>query len=314
MSTPDRISLTEIIIAVVLLIFVTIGIAIGVIVFLRESTQTEIVISDAASKHQDYVEVYVKLLTIDAVKGDATARVEMIPHGNILDEDGMLAQNVKLYVPSANGKTEIDFSKGKMLAPVEIVLSLYGGDSANYPFDYHQTSFYLYMEKVPADMKAAPKSTATEEPETTKPETIAEPESLEIPLDVSFFGSIPGFSITAVKAKESDEMLPIADVSITRSATVVAWSFFIGFMMWGLTIATLMLVLGLVVRKRKIEIAMFSFMAALLFAFYTVRQSQPNIPPIGVFSDFLFFFWAETVVALCLIVSVLTWVFRTTKT
>ena len=63
-------------------------------------------------------------------------------------------------------------------------------------------------------------------------------------------------------------------------------------------------------RGRKPEIAMFSFMAALLFAYYAVRNTQPLVPPIGVYSDFLAFFWTEILVGACLVVMVFTWVLR----
>jgi hypothetical protein len=83
--------------------------------------------------------------------------------------------------------------------------------------------------------------------------------------------------------------------------------------MWALAISVLFFVMSLVFRGRKIEVGMFSFLAALLFAFYAVRNSQPNIPPIGVYSDFLAFFWAEVIIALCLLIAVFTWIFRTQK-
>jgi Domain of unknown function (DUF4436) len=51
----------------------------------------------------------------------------------------------------------------------------------------------------------------------------------------------------------------------------------------------------------------------LLFAFYAVRNSQPNVPPIGVYGDFISFFWAETLVGVCLLVTIFTWVFRPAK-
>ena len=42
-------------------------------------------------------------------------------------------------------------------------------------------------------------------------------------------------------------------------------------------------------------------------------MAEPNVPPIGVFSDFILFFWAEIIVAGCLLVGVFTWIFRPAK-
>jgi hypothetical protein len=36
----------------------------------------------------------------------------------------------------------------------------------------------------------------------------------------------------------------------------------------------------------------------LLFAFAIVRNAQPGTPPIGTYSDFISFFWAEVIIAL----------------
>ena len=57
----------------------------------------------------------------------------------------------------------------------------------------------------------------------------------------------------------------------------------------------------LVERRRKFETAAVAFLAALLFAFPTVRNNLPGNPPIGSLNDFLAFFWTEGIVALALV-------------
>ena len=81
-------------------------------------------------------------------------------------------------------------------------------------------------------------------------------------------------------------------------------------LMWGVSVAVLLLVLSIVVRGRKVEIAMFSFIATLLFAFVTVRNSQPAVPPVGTLSDYLSFFWAVVILALSLLTIIITWLRR----
>jgi hypothetical protein len=320
MSNPDGFSVKEIIAAVVVLILLGVGVFISVGVFKSESVVTEVVISDA-SKDPNHVQVFVKLLTIDPIKGDATVRMELDPAdgSNILDEEGGLAQPLKLYIPSANGKTEIEFKKGQSLAPVEAVLQMYGGNAADYPFDNHKAGFYAMMEKL-EDKSAekrpaapAPAPAGEDAPDEKPAVKEVEPPSPFVKLDVSFFGSIPGYSITASKIKDADEDLVAGEIDIKRSGTVIAFSTFVAVLMWGLSLAVLFLVLSVVLRGRKPELAMFSFMAALLFAFYAVRNSQPNVPPIGVYGDFISFFWAETLVGVCLLVTIFTWVFRPAK-
>lgn len=318
MSSPDRISVKEFVAAAVVLVLVGVGVFVGLGVFASESVQKEVVISDA-SKDPNHVQVFVKLLTVDPIKGDATVRMELDPvdGSNVLDEDGGLAQPLRFYIPSANGKTEIEFKKGQSLAPVEAILQMYGGNAADYPFDVHKADFYMLLERMEdktAEKKPAETPAVTDGPDGEQaPPKQAEPPSPFVPLDVSFFGSLPGYSINATKGKLIEEGLVTGEIEVQRSTTVVAFSMFIAVLMWGLSIAVLFLVLSVVLRGRKPELAMFSFMAALLFAYYAVRNSQPNAPPIGVFSDFVAFFWAETLVGLCLLATVFTWVFRASK-
>jgi hypothetical protein len=80
--------------------------------------------------------------------------------------------------------------------------------------------------------------------------------------------------------------------------------------MWALTIGVICLVFRVFAGHRKIEISMFSFLGALLFAFPALRNSQPGTPPIGTMSDFLAFFWAEVIIALSLLAVVLRWLIR----
>jgi len=312
MPENDKISAKEIIAAVAILVVIGLAILFTLRVFTSESEQHEIIVSDIGAKRPDNLEVFIKLLSIDPIKGDASARLEFLPHGK-LENDGDLTRDLKLYIPSANGKTEIDFKKGKAIPPVEAVFSMYGGNATDYPFDSHKAGFYVYSEKVGEDKKEPAKAAATDENDEGAKAPATESDSLAVPLDVSFFGSIPGYKIGVEKGKETDETFVEGDITIARSGTVVFFSMFVAALMWGLSVAVLFLVLAVILRGRKPELGMFSFMAALLFAYYAVRNSQPNVPPIGVFSDFIAFFFAEILVGACLLVTVFTWVFRSGK-
>ncbi|HMT09554.1 MAG TPA: DUF4436 family protein [Pyrinomonadaceae bacterium] len=312
MADSEKLSAKEIIAAVIVIILFAIGIYMSVGYYSSEAKPAEVTVSDKGAKAENHAEIFMRVASIDPIKGDANVRIEITPHGNLTNEVGELTSDFRLYVPSSNGKIEIDFKKGKTFTPTEAVLNMYG-NAADYPFDSHKADFYLYLERVAAEKKDAPKpAPAADGDEDDKPK-VEEPEAGEVPLDVSFFGNIPGYRIKVENSTHSDESLVEGMITVERSSTTVAFSLFIGALMWGLSLAVLFLVLSLIIRGRKIEIAMFSFMAALLFAFYSVRGSQPNVPPIGTLFDFIFFFWAEALVALCLVLAVFVWVFRTPK-
>jgi hypothetical protein len=329
----EKLKAKDIIIAITVLVVLVIGMVVVLKFYRNEGEKRSAVVSDLGDKDPNHIEVDVKLVTIDPNKGDVTARLEFVPKGSFTTDEGQtLSQDLKLFVNNATGKQELDFQKGKRMNPMEVVINMYDGLVTDYPFDRHSAFLELYFlpakkeagkEKdksaetaaaKPAEAAPTPTPEAPPAGEEKKQEAEKKTEALEeeIPIGVDFFGSIHGFKIDAVKAPESTNDYVGIDMTISRASTVKFFSFFVMVMMWGLTIAVVFLTLSVVTRGRKIEIGMFSFMAALLFAFAAVRNSQPGAPPIGTFSDFISFFWAEVIIALSLVVVVLTWLVRPT--
>ena len=332
----EKVKAKDIIVTVAVLIAFGIALVVVLNIYKGEGDKRSAGISDIGEKDPNHIEVDVKLVSIDANKGDIVARLEFLPKGHFTtDEGSTLARDLKLFVNSANGKQELDFPKGKRMNPMEVVVNMYDGVVTDYPFDKH--SAYLEItfapakeagkekekEKAeapakPAETAAAPTPEAPTAGEEQKKEGEKKPEAAEksediVPIGVDFVGSIPGFKIEAAKAKDTDEDLVGIDMTISRAATTKFFSMFVMSMMWGLTLGVIFLTLSVVLRGRKVELAMFSFTAALLFAFAAVRNAQPGTPPIGTFSDFISFFWAEVIIALCLIILVFTWVLRPAK-
>jgi len=319
----------------VVVILFAVGLVLVLNIYKSEGEKRSASVSDLGEKDPNHIEVDVTLVTIDPNKGDIVARLEFLPKGSYTKDDGTLARDVKLFVNGATGKQETDFPRGKKMNPMEVVVQMYDGLVTDYPFDKHKAYLEMYFvpgkpEKKSAEPGAAKPAEAAPSP-TPKPEVAEEEEPKkedaakkteaakeeeeddEIPIGVDFAGSISGFKIEAAKARESQNDLVGIDMTISRAATTKFFSLFVMMMMWGLTISVLLLTLSVVLRGRKVELAMFSFTAALLFAFATVRNAQPGTPPIGTYSDFISFFWAEVIIALCLVVLVFTWLLRPAK-
>ncbi len=276
--------------------------------------------SEANAKKEDYIEVIGKVLSIEPIKGDVNVRLEFEPHGSFTKADGTLARNLKLDINSSNGKQEITFEKGKRLTPTEAVLNMYDGTVTNYPFDKHEADLVFYFTvkpdkpaEKPKPVEANPATNPTDEKpvsETKPAPTVSDEEEIEVPISFEFKPSMPGYKIESAKSKDSDETYIDIGMKISRSPMVIFFSVFVMILMWSVSIAVLFLVLSVVVRGRKVEIAMFSFIATLLFAFATVRNSQPAVPPIGTLSDYVSFFWAEVILALSLLTILFTWLLR----
>ena len=323
----EKVKAKDIIVTVAVIIVFAVALVLVLNIYESEGDKRSAAVSDIGDKDPNHIEVDVKLISIDANKGDVVARLEFLPKGNFTtDEGSTLARELKLYVNSANGKQELDFPKGKRMNPMEVVVNMFDGLVTDYPFDKH--SAFLEMYFLPAKEAAkeksaeAPKPAPTPTPATGEEQKKEEgekkaeaekPDENEIPIGVDFVGSIPGFKIDAAKSKESTGDYVGIDMTIARASTTKFFSLFVMTMMWGLTLGVIFLTLSVVLRGRKVELAMFSFTAALLFAFAAVRNAQPGTPPIGTYSDFISFFWAEVIIALCLIILVFTWVLRPAK-
>ena len=327
----EKVRAKDIVVTIAVIVVFAVGLVFVLKAYNAEGEKRSASVSDLGEKDPNHIEVAVKLMSIDPNKGDIVARLEFLPKGSYTTDEGLtLARDVKLFVNGATGKQETDFAKGKRMNPMEVTVQMYDGLVTDYPFDKHNAFLEMYFvpgkeEKKPADAAkpaaAAPAPTpapATDEDEeptkaAEKKAEVEEKDDDQIPIGVDFSASISGFKIDAVKAKESTDDYVGIDMTVSRAATTKFFSFFVMVMMWGLTISVLLMTLSVVLRGRKVELAMFSFSAALLFAFATVRNAQPGTPPIGTYSDFISFFWAEVIIALCLVLLVFTWLLRPAK-
>ena len=246
--------------------------------------------ADTAKAGENRIDVTEQIVTADPIKGDVVVRLEFTPHGSLASGDGgLLARDLELYVSSATGKNAHEFKKGKRMNPVEAVVEIYEGEPMDYPFDAHSAELSFFFEPAKGGEGAGNES---------------------IPMAVEMHGAVAGLRLDTEYAKESTPDHAVIEISIQRATTAVFFSVFIMIAMWALVIGVISLVYRVFAGHRKIEISMFSFLGALLFAFPALRNSQPGTPPIGTLSDFIAFFWAEVIVALSLLAVVLRWIVR----
>lgn len=258
-----------------------------------------------------HMEVNVKVVSVDPVKGEMTARLDFVPHGDLTKDDGRtLARNLKLTVNSATGKGEHEFAKGKKMNPFDLVLGIYDGQVMDFPFDTHKAEFYLDFEADAAgDKKSEAAKPAADAPAAASDD---EEEDDSIEMDVNFTASLVGMSIKAAVQPDSSSDDMGIDIEVSRAPTVLFFSSFVMLAMWLLVFAVLRLLWSVSFGERKIEVGMFSFLGSMLFAFPALRNSQPGVPPIGTYGDFISFFWAEGLIALALLSIVMVWLARPT--
>ncbi len=310
-DTPSR-SKTGLIIAFVVLLLFAVAYVLVLKAYQHEGESRAANISDdTTNADENRIESYIKIVSADPVKGDVVVRIEFVPHGTFTTDDGVtLSRDLQLFVSSATGKQIHEFQKGRRMSPVEAVIDMYEGEPMDYPFDKHKAELALYFEPAPEKEKiASAAKVAPTDAAAGASEEEAEGED-SIPVTVNLFGSVNGLRIDATKSKDNADDFVDIDLEISRAMTAKFFSGFIMIAMWLLTAAVIVLVVNVVTGRRKIEIGMFSFLGALLFAFPALRNSQPGTPPIGTLSDFAAFFWAEVLIALSLLTILTLWLFR----
>jgi len=98
---------------------------------------------------------------------------------------------------------------------------------------------------------------------------------------------------------------------ITRAGETQLYSIFMMGLLWALALAGVAMAFTLIRLKRhKIDSGPLTYLAALLFAFPLIRESLPGDPALGVFADFVGFFWVEVIVGVTLLVLLITWIVR----
>ena len=291
MDEPTK-SKTPLIVGIVLLLIFA-----GLYVFVLNAYKNESnnraaeLTADISKAGENRIDVSGRIVTADPIKGDVVVRLEFTPHGSFASgEGGALARDLDLSISSATGKNTHEFKKGKRMSPVEAVVEIYEGEPMDYPFDSHTAELSFFFE---------PSAKAGEAGGNEA-----------IPMAVEMRGSVAGLRLDTEYAKENTPDHAVIDISIQRASTAVFFSVFIMIAMWALVIGVISLVYRVFAGHRKIEISMFSFLGALLFAFPALRNSQPGTPPIGTMSDFIAFFWAEVIIALSLLSVVLRWLIR----
>jgi Domain of unknown function (DUF4436) len=246
------------------------------------------------SDRGDRLEVQAAIQTVDPIKGEMSVRLDFTAHGNsLLNQDGTLLQEINILINSTT-KNEVVFKRGQRLSAVEITTSLYDGQYTNYPFDRHR-----------ADLEVSAWINGTAD------------DRLEyLPLQLELASTVYGFRLQANQDPESqaDKGYLAVQLGIARAATTTVWALFVMFLLWAMALAVVAVTHSFATGQRKLEFGAFTWMGSMLFAFVGFRSAAPGVPPIGALIDVLAFFWAELIVAVCLVTTVLVYLRRSPTT
>jgi hypothetical protein len=161
-----------------------------------------------------------------------------------------------------------------------------------YPFDHHRTEIRIFTDR---EIESGKNSSKTE--------------SVPMSLDTSLC-SFEGYKVTLTPGKDNSPTFIDLHVDLQRTLPIKLFTIFISFLTLLVASGTMAMTIKVARSHSAPDINEMAFCAALLFAFPAIRSAEPFVPPMGVLSDFLGFFWAEAIVAIALIILITCWMIR----
>jgi uncharacterized protein (DUF983 family) len=249
---------------------------------------------------------------VNPVSQELTAQLGFRLAGSIARDEVTPAKDMKLLINNVRGQQEFDLPQGKRINRIEAVFPL-NGNLNKYPFDHYETTMWLLITIPPSSNKAAPSKSPEYHPEEALHErqlavgAVTLQRSTPIPLSLAVSAAIPGIKFEGtVTRNESTQVTGIA-MNLRRADSLIGVSVLINLMMTGLAVSVLAMVLQVTTAKREFSLLPLSMSMTLIFGLPALRNVQPGVPPVGAFSDYIVFIWAELIVAVSAVLSVWHW-------
>ena len=223
----------------------------------------------------DRVDITATVVRVDPAGGELTLRLLVVPRGDLTAEGGLSPREDLEILTSVAMKTDPFFPAGERIGTVDVPVALGGSGITAYPFDRY----------------------------TATMEFTARQGGVVVPVHLTFTHRDALFSASADAYAEGDA--GIVELGLARSAGVLTFAIFMVAAMWALSIAVAAAAWYLFSRRKGLVWPALGWMAASLFAIAAFRNAAPGAPPIGSLIDYLAFFWAEAIIAVCVFVTAL---------
>jgi Domain of unknown function (DUF4436) len=304
---PTRLRLLIIVFVVVLYVAVLLRAT-------TESTRRSLQLRDETSA-QDRIAVSVLVTNVNPVTQELTAQLGFRLAGDTALDEVTPAADLELLINNVSGQQAYDFPKGKRMNRIEVVFPL-NGDLNKYPFDRYETTMWLLMTAPAASNKAqAPKAPGTQPQDALHDEKLAIgavtlQRNAPLALSLALSASIPGIKFRGSVTRNETTQVTGIGLNVRRADNLIAVSIVINGMMTGLAISVLAMVLRVTTAGGKFDLFPLSLSISLIFGLPALRSVQPGAPPVGAFSDYVSFIWAELIVAVSAVIAVWHWLLR----
>ena len=279
----------------------------------------------------DAVFVSLKIMNVDVARGEITARMGIRLTGKIAKDEFTPAVNLRFLVNAFQGQQRFELERGERVSPLTVTFPLVGEPNL-YPFDTYEAILAFVATKPGQEAKPPPsplsdsgKSTAFLEQlekagEGQTGETSPDQVKLvgksdlasrtQVPVSFDLSASIPGFKFDGKGVETGQEQVTGIQLKLRRANNVIATSIGIQLMILFLALSMLAMVLFGTMKGKGAAIDPLYIAPVLIFGLPALRDTQPGVPPLGAFSDYLSYLWAEAIVATCTIISIWIWIAR----
>lgn len=231
----------------------------------------------------------INLMSFDANHGDINARIQLkLPESEITRQfspkhDYFLVDELTIGESVLKIPSNQPYSAFNNFIPTQYQVHD-AGSQFFYPFDKHVAHLRLFVDRTEGTNSGG---TAVQH--------------VPIQLDTSLC-SFEGYKITLTPEPDNSKSYAHLKIELVRALPIKLFAVFVSILMLLVSLGFMNLVRRLIKSNSVPDINELAFGAALLFAFPAIRSIQPFVPPMGVMSDFFGFFWAESIVAISLIV------------
>jgi len=260
---------------------------------------SSIMSSDAESAFTKGTEPHlsINLMSFEANHGDINARIQLkLPESEITQQFSPKHDYFLIDELTVNESVLKIRSNDPYSAFNNVLATQYqvhdAGSQFYYPFDKHIAHLRIFVDRAGG----------------TNSKGVVE-ERVPVQLDTSLC-SFEGYKITLIPQPDNSKNYVHLQIQLERTLPIQLFTVFVSILMLLVSLGFMNLVRRLIKSDSVPDINELAFGAALLFAFPAIRSIQPFVPPMGVMSDFFGFFWAESIVAISLIVH-LYWYCRT---
>ena len=284
---------------------------------LTEESRRALTIVKSSATDDNFVIANVKITSVDTAQGLLHGRIRLIPMGRFAIDKTTPATNLTLLVNSVSGKQKTVLPKGERIVPIDFSILLSGSQS-RYPFDRFTTDIELVIT-APAKKKSEPPpdDTLDENADPLATTLIVGANDLDnsepIPIKENFVASIPGIKFDGTVTENSTYKLMQTAVTMRRANNVITISLMVMGLMFVLAISIVRMVLTVTASPGGMNLLPLSLSITLIFGLPALRSIQPGVPPVGGFSDYMSFIWAEMMVSISAIALAWTWIIRSKK-